>query len=1304
MAAAGRLLGLALNGLWLDPARGQVIPAGRLDVSAGTLSIAGRSSPIPPQSIPLRGGPASSDFILDGWLHLPKLQLASGRILEVVQEDPNVARFDPETGGVQLALTLKIVDAAGGSVEIPVTLTTDNTPFCPSGSTGNHDFCSGTPRNAGSGAVRFVSTVSVPAGSGSQAAGEAVLLEIFAVLPVADADADGAEDFLDDCPQTADPGQSDADGDGRGDACDNCPADANFAQDDSDGDGLGDVCDDLRIKFQPSGSRTPAGYLSDTGAPFTRTRRYGWSEATPTLNRGTLEPARDSLAVATTTRAWEVELRPGAYSLSGESGDYASARGPMNLTAAGIPILKDASTAPGEFLPLSADVAAPDGALKLEVGGGAGETVLNWVGLRRLADPAQRRSLLAVSFHPPAAQTSPGFLADTGKLFSPGDRYWWDSAPTMVSRGTGPRAVLDGGAVATSPRTWSTEVRDGYYDVTVSVGDAAFASGPHRVEIEGIRVVDDESTQAGEFLERSARVRVRDGRLSVTIGGSPGETEINLAAVIAAPDDLDDDGVPNATDNCPLVANADQTNSDSDALGDACDNCDTVANPGQEDTDGDGLGNVCDPLRINFQPCAAPVPGGYSKDCGEIFTEVRGYGWNLPVDSRDRNLDSDQRLDTFVLSGPVRIWEATVPNGDYDVLLVVGDPTFSQGPQRVVVEGTTLVNDETTAAGAHLQRAGLVKVRDGRLTVEIGGTAGTTTLDYLEAVSSTVQPSFLASINFQPAASVTPLGWSPDSGAVYASPRNYGWSAAVETRERNLSPIQLLDTLAFTGTLRSWEIAVPNGFYDVLLAYGDPASSQGPQKILVEGQPGVNGVTTAAGESRTLRVPVRVVDGRLTLAVGGTSGNTAVQFVTVASADPDLDGDGAPNQTDNCPFAANAGQEDPDGDGLGSACDSCPGAANPGQEDLDGDGVGDPCDPDRDGDGVPDATDVCPGVPDPGQANSDGDALGNACDACPNDSGNDADGDTICGDLDNCPAVANTGQANLDGDAQGDACDPDDDNDGVADGSDNCPTVPNPSQANRDGDSLGNACDPLRINFQPCASPVPAGYEKECGAVFTEVAGRGWTAALPSRDRNVDSDQRLDTFVYTSAQQTLRGPSPERRLLRDRRHRRRGGAAGAAAVFRGGDFFLRQRDDRHGAASFRHAPREGARRPTEPGRGRPGGKHRRGLPGSLRRRDPAGHGGPGRLPALRLGPSAADGSRTPSAAWSRLRGRPARNGTAPSSPASGPNHRSRFSTPSSPPAWSGPGSGTFPTASTGSRLASGIHRSRRVGTRWSWKG
>jgi hypothetical protein len=66
--------------------------------------------------------------------------------------------------------------------------------------------------------------------------------------------------------------------------------------------------------------------------------------------------------------------------------------------------------------------------------------------------------------------------------------------------------------------------------------------------------------------------------------------------------------------------------------------------------------------------------------------------------------------------------------------------------------------------------------------------------------------------------------------------------------------------------------------------------------------------------------------------------------VLVAPADDD--GDGVPNDEDNCPDVANEDQLDDDADTRGNACDNCTLVANTDQRDTNDDGYGNVCDAD----------------------------------------------------------------------------------------------------------------------------------------------------------------------------------------------------------------------------------------------------------------------------------------------------------------------------------------------------------------------
>jgi hypothetical protein len=154
-------------------------------------------------------------------------------------------------------------------------------------------------------------------------------------------------------------------------------------------------------------------------------------------------------------------------------------------------------------------------------------------------------------------------------------------------------------------------------------------------------------------------------------------------------------------------------------------------------------------VRINFQPAATPVPGGYLSDTGAIFgprPNGYSYGWNADnsANARDRNafLSPDQRYDTLVhlqLNTPTPYsWEVALPNGVYNVRAVSGDANVFDSRHHLLAEGSTLIYDQQmTDALRYVDNTVPVTVADGRLTLTVGPNGGNTKINFLEISAPT---------------------------------------------------------------------------------------------------------------------------------------------------------------------------------------------------------------------------------------------------------------------------------------------------------------------------------------------------------------------------------------------------------------------------------------------------------------------------------------------------------------------------------------------------------------------------------------
>jgi len=168
------------------------------------------------------------------------------------------------------------------------------------------------------------------------------------------------------------------------------------------------------------------------------------------------------------------------------------------------------------------------------------------------------------------------------------------------------------------------------------------------------------------------------------------------------------------------------------------------------------------------------------------------------------------------------------------------------------------------------------------------------------------------SVNFQPRRARVPEGWLVDSGEAYDEERGYGWrtpegepATRRQCGDRDATSDQVLDTFChaqtryvFSNGLWSavespaiWEIAVPNGSYDVTVTMGESRFTS-PAIMNTIDVEGVRAIADfVANRSRPQlagTATVVVTDGFLTLDPNaGTKGKIAAVHIAPAAMEPD---------------------------------------------------------------------------------------------------------------------------------------------------------------------------------------------------------------------------------------------------------------------------------------------------------------------------------------------------------------------------------------------------------------------------------
>src|SRR5436190_535854 len=146
-----------------------------------------------------------------------------------------------------------------------------------------------------------------------------------------------------------------------------------------------------------------------------------------------------------------------------------------------------------------------------------------------------------------------------------------------------------------------------------------------------------------------------------------------------------------------------------------------------------------------------------------------------------------------------------------------------------------------------------------------------------------------AHINFQPKAAPTPAGYVADYGTPFRTTRNgsFGWrgkNAYTVDRNSRLSLDQRYDTfnqLSFGNKASVWEMAVPNGTYQVRIVAGDPAEAGNLYRIKAEKTTLIDGKSTIRKRWLEGTGLIQVLDGRLTIAALKGAVRNKINFIDI---------------------------------------------------------------------------------------------------------------------------------------------------------------------------------------------------------------------------------------------------------------------------------------------------------------------------------------------------------------------------------------------------------------------------------------
>jgi len=293
--------------------------------------------------------------------------------------------------------------------------------------------------------------------------------------------------------------------------------------------------------FGMLGSPVEAGYTQvTTSTAYSALYGYGWSSTAglDSRDRGSPDDLREDLVFSATEHTFNVDLANGEYLVAVTIGDQSFMHDQISVYAEDVLVVDHLTVQAGSFQAVSFRVVVTDEQLNLRIlddGGVDPYWVLNALTVQ-VAPPLPTEA--SFDFGTASSPVEAGYTqVTTSTVYSAITGYGWTSTAGLDSRDRGaPDDLRSDFVFSSTEHTFSVDLANGDYTVTVVIGDQYFMHDNIDVYAQGALAVNDLTAQVGTLQEVSFGVTVIDGQLSLVIrddGGTDPNWVLNALTIQA---------------------------------------------------------------------------------------------------------------------------------------------------------------------------------------------------------------------------------------------------------------------------------------------------------------------------------------------------------------------------------------------------------------------------------------------------------------------------------------------------------------------------------------------------------------------------------------------------------------------------------------------------------------------------------------------------------------------------------------------------------------------------------------------------